>query len=421
MQQTRTTSRTFPAVFFLVYLGVMLSGAYYELLGLCGGGFSARRLGLLAGALLLPLLLGFFEHRQYKSSIPRPAAILLLIARMALYEVVVMVDCSGFSKFLYLIVPFTAFFLDRRLSYGLAVFYIGLFVARLMSYSPTWYLNQKWMSDLLIFAIGLVFSISMAKVVSDNDSSRMRAETSLAELELSHQRLKKYTEQVAGLAAAEERNRLARDIHDSLGHYLTVINVQLEKALAFRERNPQETEQALWDAKRSARQALQDVRQSVSALRHSGEVFSLSAALTELTQNMRTDHLTVDLQIVGDESDFSKLALMSLYRAAQEGLTNIQKHAQASRVTLTVILEEQMARLHLDDDGRGFDADQLDQSPSTRQEHFGLQGVRERLELVGGTMKVESHPTQGVHLFITIPKRPLTLEHAAAESENVST
>jgi signal transduction histidine kinase len=419
MQRPQATPRPFPAVFSFVYLGVILSGAYYDLIGLCGGGFSARRLGLLAGALLLPLLLEFYEQRQYKTYIPRPAAIILLIVRIALYEVVVTFDCSGFSKFLYLLVPFTAYFLDRRLSYGLAVFYVGLVVARVMSYSPTWYLNQEWISDLLIFAIGLVFAILMARLVNNGDSSRLQAEKSLAALELSHQQLKKYTEQVAGLAAAEERNRLARDIHDSLGHYLTVINVQLEKALAFRERNPQETEQALWDAKRSARQALQDVRQSVSTLRHSGEVFSLSAALTELAQNMTNDYLSVDLQIVGDESDFSKMALMSLYRAAQEGLTNIQKHAHASQVTLNVTFDEQIARLYLGDNGHGFDINLLDHPPSTQQERFGLQGIRERLELVGGTMRVESNPNQGTHLFITIPKTPLTWERAA-ESENVS-
>lgn len=419
MQRLQATPRPFPVVFSLMYLAVMVSGAYYDLMGLCGGGWNVWRIGLLAGALLFPLVLEFFEHRQYKSYIPRPAAITLLIVRMMLYEVVAALDCSGFSKFLYLLVPFTAFFLDRRLSYGLAVFYFGLVLARVMSYSPTWYLNQKWISDLLIFAVGLVFATLMAKVVSDDDASRRRAETSLADLELSHQQLKKYTEQVAGLAATEERNRLARDIHDSLGHYLTVINVQLEKALAFRERNPQEAEQALWNAKRSARQALQDVRQSVSTLRHSGEVFSLSAALTELAQNVSNAHLVVDLQIAGNESDFSKLALMSLYRAAQEGLTNVQKHARASRASLKVTLDEQMARLYLDDDGHGFDTDILNRSTSTQQDRFGLQGIRERLELVGGMMKVESILNQGTRLFIVIPKDSLTLERAA-ESENIS-
>ena len=78
-----------------------------------------------------------------------------------------------------------------------------------------------------------------------------------------------------------------------------------------------------------------------------------------------------------------------------------------------------MARLSLRDNGCGFDTDILNHPASTQPERFGLQGIRERLELVGGTMKVESHPNQGTHLFITIPKKPLTLVHAA-ESETVS-
>jgi len=230
--------------------------------------------------------------------------------------------------------------------------------------------------------------------------------------------LKKYTEQVAGLAAAEERNRLARDIHDGLGHYLTIITVQLEKAIAFRERDPQEAEQALWDAKRSAREALRDVRQSVSALRHSEEVFSLSAALTELAQTMSNGRLAVDLRIEGDEAGFSTLGLMSLYRAAQEGLTNIQKHAQASRATLQVTLKEQAASLHISDDGRGFEPALLDRLPSNRNDRFGLQGVRERLELIGGTLTVESRSHQGTQLFITIPSKPPTLESAAGNGDH---
>lgn len=412
MQASRATARPFPWVFSLVYLGVLFAGAYYDVTGLCGRVFAPTRLASLASVLLLPLTLEQLERWRYGLRTPQRVAVFLLIVRMVSFEVVVAFDCSGFSKFLYLIVPFIAYFcLGKAASYTLAAFYTSIFIIRLWSFSPTWYLNQEWVSDLLIFTIGLMFAISMAKVVSDEAASRLRAETLLADLDLSHQQLKKYTEQVARLAAAEERNRMARDIHDSLGHYLAVINVQLEKALAFRERNPQDAEQALWNAKRSAKQALQDVRESVGALRHSEEIFSLTAALTELAQNISNRYLTVDLQIVGDETGFSKLALMSLYRAAQEGLTNIHKHAEASRVTLRIVLDEQEARLYVEDDGRGFDTALLDDLPSNRQERFGLQGLHERLELVGGSVKVESHPNQGAHLFITIPKKLLRLEH----------
>ncbi len=412
---TPATPRPFPWVFSLLYLGALFAEIYYTAAGLCGSTPQPGRLALFVGVIVFLLALEQLERRRYALHTPQRMAVALLVTRMVLFEVVQTADCSGFTKLLYLIVPFAAYFcLGKKASYSLAVFYIGLFIARLWSFSPVWYLDHEYISDLLIFSIGLVFAIAMAGVVTDEEASRARAEQLLTDLQISHQQLKVYAEQVAELAAAEERNRLARDIHDSLGHYLTVINVQLEKAIAFRQRDPQEAEQALWDAKRSTRQALQDVRQSVSALRHPDEVFSLSAALAELVKNVGNGRLAIDLQITGEETGFPKLALMSLYRAAQEGLTNIQRHAQAGRVTLRVTLKAREASLQISDDGRGFEAAMLASLPANRNDRFGLQGMRERLELVGGAMKVDSHPNQGTHLFITIPRQPPTLKSGAA-------
>jgi signal transduction histidine kinase len=411
-QAPATTPRPFPWVFSLLYLGVLFAAGYYEVTGFCGGGVNIRRWVSLASVLLLPLALEQFERWRYGPRTPRLAAIVLLVARMLLFEVVVAFDCSGFSKFLYLIVPFLAYFsLGKIGSYGLAALYVGVFMARLWSFTPTWYLNQEWVSDLLIFAIGLVFAISVAGVVSDEETSRARAEKLLADLELSHQALKAYADQVAGLAAAEERNRLARDIHDSLGHYLTAINVQLEKAITFRQRDPAEAEKAVGHAKRAAKEALQDVRQSVGALRSAQAMFSLRGALGDLVTRMGNAPFAIDLQIEGDEAAYSKLALMSLYRAAQEGLTNIHKHAQARRAAVRVTLGEREARLTIGDDGRGFEPAFLNALPLERDERFGLQGLQERLELVGGSLKVESCPGQGTQLCVTIP--PASVAHNA--------
>src|SRR6185369_9754171 len=97
----------------------------------------------------------------------------------------------------------------------------------------------------------------IARVVSNERFSRARAEQLLEELEISHRQLKAYAGQVAELATTRERNRLARDIHDSLGHYLTVINVQLEKAEVFRDRDQGAASQAVADARSLARLARQ--------------------------------------------------------------------------------------------------------------------------------------------------------------------
>lgn len=175
----------------------------------------------------------------------------------------------------------------------------------------------------ITFSMILLFIFSIAFLIRQERTSRLEAEKLLGELERSHQQLQTYAGQVAELATTEERNRLAREIHDSLGHYMTVINVQLEKAIAFRDRNPVEADEAIKNAKHSASEALKDVRQSVSTLRATPEKFSLSDALNGLVKHMKSDQLTIALEVEGHESDFSRQSLITLYRAAQEGLTNI--------------------------------------------------------------------------------------------------
>jgi signal transduction histidine kinase len=257
----------------------------------------------------------------------------------------------------------------------------------------------------LVLLLGVVFIFYIAYLIRQERLNRRRAEQLVRDLEESHRQLQAYAAQVAELATTEERNRLARDIHDSLGHYLSVINVQLEKAIAFRERNPAEADQAVRDSKRLASEALQEVRQSVSALRRSPEPFSLAESLRQLVNNAQTGQFSIDLDISGDECGYSRQSLLTLYRAAQEGLTNVQKHAQASRVTIHLHLNGLEASLSIADNGQGFD-------PALTDGGYGLRGLQERLELIRGSLKLESTPGQGTRLLITVPKNPLVLVEA---------
>jgi signal transduction histidine kinase len=250
----------------------------------------------------------------------------------------------------------------------------------------------------------------MASVSGEAEKNRQRAERLLNELSISHEQLKAYATQTADLAAAEERNRLARDIHDSLGHYLTTITILLERALAFRQRNPTDAENAIIDAKRLTREALQDVRQSVGTLRHSVDTFSLAVALPKLVNTL--DAETVKWEMTGDETNVPKPVLLALYRAAQEALTNVQKHAQARNISVCVSLQKHAALLLVEDDGCGFDTSLLDRLPPIREERFGLQGVRERLTMLGGELRVDSNPHKGTRVEVSIPLQMATVEMA---------
>ena len=209
-------------------------------------------------------------------------------------------------------------------------------------------------------------------------------------------RLADYAAQIEELATTRERNRLAREIHDNLGHYLTVVNVQIEAARAVLEKDPAKSEDALIKAQRLTQEGLQSVRQSVNALRESplGER-PLTTAISDLIEETRTTGVSVSLIVNGNERPLSPQLALTLYRVVQEGLTNIRKHAQATAVSVEIdyTLSNQIY-LSLKDNGSGSD------DPSGG---FGLIGLRERIKLLGGDIQFQTAPQQGFSIHVTLP------------------
>ncbi len=388
--------------FAAAYIGVM--GAlvvYSNFTHSCSAHLPRTRQWAMIGLLALMLFIERFELGRDSYPLPRRQATGLLIIRIVLVQGVALLDCTDLAVLLYVVVPFAAYFLLGPSFSRLIGFAYWCLVA-----AQTWQtgdvslkLNLNSLTGLVIFTPLLIFVHVIAGHIDRDQRSKQQMRQLLAQLEASHRQLQAYAGRVAELAAAAERNRLARDIHDSLGHYLTAINIQLEKAQVYRARNPEEADRAIQDAKQTARAALQDVRLSVSALRDTEERFSLRQSLADLVGRMDGDTLEITCNVEGAETDYAGPVLTALYRAAQEGLTNVQKHAQAHHVLLDVQLGEAEARLKLHDDGAGFAADAL-----TEHRGYGLQGLQERLELVRGQMCITSDARTGTELTVIIPK-----------------
>ena len=361
----------------LLYGVVLAGGLYYAVAGPGAvGWWRTTGFGALIGALLALEEAG---HRMRGAATRIP----LLLARCALIGAVVVVDASGLSQVLFVLLPFTAYFaLGRTTALALgALCLAGLLTVYVLT-APGWYRDLEHVSDLLMLAVGLVLALSMAAVAVGEQRARREVE--------------EYAAQVAELSAATERNRLARDIHDSLGQHLTAMSVQLEMASDFRALDPDAAQRALNEARRSVRLALGDVRQSVRALREETARLSLSAALEGLAEDGGAEP-RVTVEVSGDEDGYGTAELTALYRAAQEGVTNARRHARASRVTVVVQLEGEAARLVVTDDGRGFAADATTGG-------FGLLGMRERVQLVAGSVDIESGPGAGTRLTVTVPR-----------------
>lgn len=406
----RWLPRPFDRVAAIFYLGTLAVHFYFRSCDWCDPNFFGWVGGiLLCVAVALLFFLDRVEYERYGATPAQSIAAAFLVGRALLIVLISILDNFNFSMFLYLFIPYSAYpVFGSKVSYTLAVGAWAVYFYKIAQMS-TWAEREHEVIFFIVYTAGLIFMVSMADVVSCEKASRTRAEKLLQDLELSHQQLQQSSTRVAALAATEERNRLARDIHDSLGHYLTVINIQLEKAIAFRSKKPDEAEEAVQEAKRLASEALHDIRRSVSTLRNPEERFSLKRSLTELVQDVTNGQLRVDLQLEGEENGFSRQSLVTLYRVAQEGLTNVQKHAQARHVTVQIHFDEQESRLTLWDDGRGFDVPTVLHKPQNGTIGYGLHGLQERVELVGGSLQVESRPQQGVRLCAAVPKNPLAL------------
>jgi len=222
-----------------------------------------------------------------------------------------------------------------------------------------------------------------------------------AELEAAHTRLQEYTNQVEDLSAMRERNRIAREIHDTLGHSLTLLSVQLETATRLEERCDDGLHEELLEARRVARECLTDVRHSVAALRpDSAIVGSFNEALRRLVAEFEmTCHETeITLDLEEATHTLSPELRMALYRCAQEALTNIRKHASATKVLLRLSTSEEQAELTVLDNGQGCTS-QDGRSVSG----FGLLGMRERVMLLDGVLRVGPQAGRGWRVEVVIP------------------
>ncbi len=203
------------------------------------------------------------------------------------------------------------------------------------------------------------------------------------------------------VAILEERNRLAREIHDALAQGLTGIIVQLEAMERLAQRRPEQALASLQQAKNLARRSLQEARRSVWGLRpRTLEDMTLTEALEARVEALRDgDRLQTSLYVSGSRRVLSPDVELNLFRIAQEALVNVQRHAQAETVRVQLDYGRAHVRLVVEDDGLGL--------PDSAERHdgqgFGLTGMRERAALLGGQMTLSSQPGQGTRVEVIVP------------------
>ena len=200
--------------------------------------------------------------------------------------------------------------------------------------------------------------------------------------------LQRASDEIEHLAQVAERERIARDLHDLLGHTLTVIAIKSELANRLFTLDPERSRQEMLEVEETARKALADVREAVVGYRSEGFTAEISRARRTLT----AAGVSLSTSIVGVELTPAETNVLCL--CVREAVTNIVRHAGAKTCTVQLIRTPAGLRMTIEDDGSGASA----------REGNGLRGMRERVEGLKGHMRIISTQGNGTQLLIEVPR-----------------
>jgi signal transduction histidine kinase len=247
----------------------------------------------------------------------------------------------------------------------------------------------KWGFVSLFAGILLSLQLLVDRILAEKQAKE--------ELAIANQRIRSYALKAQENGSLQERNRIAREIHDSLGHSLTALNLHLEMAVKLAHIKPEQSREVLIEAKRLGSIALRDVRQSVSAMRSDPlHQQDLATAIHKLADEFKLSNHIQPLCHIDLPIDLPQPVAIAIYRIIQEALTNISKYAHASEVVIEIITYSNHLELRVIDNGAGF-------IPTHNMTGFGLQGMRERVLSLQGKFEIVSTPDRGCQIVAIVP------------------
>ena len=350
---------------------------------------------LVAAMLLLFGLLMGLEPLLTARSKPRAHAYLLAQLALTLSAILFFYEMDFFAL---LFVPLagqaTSLFSGRAASFWVAAFLIANVLGQLQQFG--W---PAALPFIFLYTAAILFVAAFSLMTIRAQTSLQQSEALLAELQEAHRRLQAYAGQAEELAVAQERNRLARELHDSVAQTLYGLTLQAEAAA--RKLAVGQTDRVAADLRylaHSARESLQETRLLIFELRPPilDEVGLAGALRARLDTVERRSGLVCDFTVEAVDALSSDVET-GLYRIGQEALNNVLRHANAANVTVALRQNAGRVRLEIVDDGAGFDPG------AARNQGYGLQSMRERAAQLGGTLVLQSAPGQGARVIVEVP------------------
>lgn len=278
------------------------------------------------------------------------------------------------------------------LAYTITVTLLPIFTAYLTRADQA-VIREYWAQGFIRFFLFVLCGFNLVRLSAAQ--RRQRQELAEKNAQLAH-----YAATLEQLTISRERNRLARELHDTLAHTLSAINVQLNALDVLWDSSPNAARLKLKQTQELTRSGLDEARRALHALRSSPlDELGLPIALRRVAQTAAERagaelNLHVPTQLNGIPPDIEQ----QLYRVAEEALNNVVRHARARRIDLKLEYTESALTLTVRDDGSGFDPSQ-----TAANGHYGLVGMKERAELINGSLEIKSQPGAGTIIQLTVP------------------
>jgi signal transduction histidine kinase len=281
--------------------------------------------------------------------------------------------------------------------FGMMVAGIGLSLLDTLLYFPI--LNESITLYPIYFALVIGRFIAVTGVGLGFAWLIKRQREHRAALAEANRKLMQYAATTEQLAASQERNRLARELHDTLAHSLSGATVQLEAVQALWEVKPLEARQMLDQALEATQNGLTEARRALGSLRASPlDDLGLSLAISDMAKSTAArGNLHLKLEAQNHIENLPPDVEQCIYRVAQEAMANVARHADATSMRVFLRHDSRALTLTIADDGRGFDPAQVNDA------RYGLKGLRERAEMIGAALQIDSTLKTGTTIKLVVP------------------
>jgi signal transduction histidine kinase len=275
--------------------------------------------------------------------------------------------------------------------------WIAVFCSFCLVTMIAYYRSFEGLSFGLVYTTGCLFVMILIQATKRADAERQKSQALLDELKIANKKLEEYSEQVQSLAAAEERNRLARELHDSVSQTVFSINLTAESAKILIDRDPERVKGLLNHLQTLSQNALGEMRSLIRHLRPgSMEGEGLGEALRKhARERLKINGLSVELSIQG-ERRLNAQVEDGIFRIVQEALNNIEKHAKTNSALVELDLSGDTASIVIEDHGIGFSPEEIGRDEGK----FGIASMKERAAAIGGSLQISSNPGEGTRIRI---------------------